>query len=160
MTDDRIYQPENKHSITDWLSDLPRPLVFTNGCFDILHRGHVHYLAKARALGKSLVVGLNSDDSVKRLDKGPSRPINCLEDRLALVASLRCVDRVVGFDQDTPLNLILDIRPEVLVKGGDWVIPDIVGVKEVSSWGGSVHSLAFEFDHSTTSLLARIKDSA
>jgi rfaE bifunctional protein nucleotidyltransferase chain/domain len=132
-------------------------LVFTNGCFDILHRGHVAYLQQAASLGQSLVVGLNTDESVHRLGKDSSRPINPLEDRMAVLASLRCVDRVIEFSEDTPLNLILQIHPDILVKGGDWVVPDIVGGKEVSGWGGSVHSIQFEFDRSTTALIDRIK---
>ena len=101
-------------------ASLPRPLVFTNGCFDVLHRGHVTYLAQARALGAALVVGVNSDASVKRLGKGDDRPLNSQEDRMAVLAALQAVDLVVLFDEDTPLELILACRPDVLVKGGDW----------------------------------------
>jgi rfaE bifunctional protein nucleotidyltransferase chain/domain len=136
---------------------LARPLVFTNGVFDILHRGHVTYLAQARALGASLVVALNTDASVKRLDKGDDRPVNALEDRMAVLAALECVDLVTWFDDDTPLAVILACRPEVLVKGGDWKPAEIVGAKEVLAWGGSVHSIAFEFECSTTATLARIR---
>lgn len=156
MTNSRVF-PQGETSLKNWLKDLPRPLVFTNGCFDILHRGHVHYLQQSRDLGVSLVVGINTDDSVKRQGKDTSRPINGLQDRLALVASLRCVDRVVSFDDDTPLNLILEIRPDILVKGGDWAVEDIVGAREVQEWGGSVHSLEFEFNRSTTSLIEKIR---
>ena len=143
--------------MSEWIAELPRPLVFTNGCFDILHRGHVTYLQQAAGLGQSLVVGLNTDESVRHLGKDPDRPLNSLEDRMAVLASLRCVDRVIEFSEDTPLNLILQIHPDILVKGGDWAIPDIVGGKEVSGWGGSVHSIKFEFDRSTTALIDRIK---
>jgi rfaE bifunctional protein nucleotidyltransferase chain/domain len=136
---------------------LARPLVFTNGVFDILHRGHVTYLAQARALGASLVLGLNTDASVKRLGKGDDRPINVLEDRAAVVAALQCVDLVTWFDEDTPLALILACRPDVLVKGGDWPVDKIVGAAEVRSWGGSVHSIPFLFERSTTSTLSRIR---
>lgn len=136
---------------------LPRPLVFTNGVFDLLHRGHVTYLAEARALGASLVVGLNTDASVRRLGKGDDRPLNVLEDRAAVVAALEGVDLVTWFDADTPIDLILACRPDVLVKGGDWPIPRIVGAAEVQSWGGTVHSIAFRHERSTTSLLARIR---
>jgi rfaE bifunctional protein nucleotidyltransferase chain/domain len=136
---------------------LPRPLVFTNGVFDILHRGHVTYLAQARALGASLVLGLNTDASVKRLSKGEDRPINGLEDRAAVVAALQSVDLVTWFDDDTPLALILACRPDVLVKGGDWPVDQIVGAAEVTSWGGSVHSIPFLFERSTTSTLSRIR---
>jgi rfaE bifunctional protein nucleotidyltransferase chain/domain len=136
---------------------LPRPRVFTNGCFDILHRGHVTYLAEARALGASLIVGVNSDASVRRQGKGDDRPINRLEDRMALLAALESVSLVVGFDTDTPFDLILAIRPEVLVKGGDWRIENIVGAKEVVGWGGSVHSIPFQHHTSTTALLGKIR---
>src|SRR5882724_11166858 len=103
-----------------WLTALPRPLVFTNGVFDILHRGHVTYLARARALGASLLVALNDDASVRRLGKGGERPINALEDRLAVIAALSMVDAVTWFEEDTPAQLIAACRPEVLAKGGDW----------------------------------------
>jgi rfaE bifunctional protein nucleotidyltransferase chain/domain len=136
---------------------LARPLVFTNGVFDILHRGHVTYLAQARALGASLVLALNTDASVKRLGKGDDRPINVLEDRAAVVAALQSVDLVTWFDADTPLDTILACRPDVLVKGGDWPAEKIVGAAEVLAWGGRVHSIPFEFERSTTSTLARIR---
>jgi len=136
---------------------LARPLVFTNGVFDILHRGHVTYLAQARALGASLVVAANSDASARRLGKGEDRPINRLEDRAAVLAALQAVDLVTWFDEDTPLTLILACRPEVLVKGGDWKPESIVGASEVAAWGGSVHSIPFRFERSTTATLNRIR---
>ncbi len=136
---------------------LPRPLVFTNGCFDILHRGHTTYLEQARNLGAALIVGVNTDASVKRQNKGDDRPINNLEDRMALLASLECVDAVVSFDQDTPYELIKLVQPEHLVKGGDWQPKDIVGGDIVQAAGGQVHSIAFQFDRSTTSLLDKIR---
>jgi D-glycero-beta-D-manno-heptose 1-phosphate adenylyltransferase len=136
---------------------LGRPLVFTNGVFDILHRGHVTYLAQARALGAALAVALNTDASVKRLGKGVDRPINTLEDRAAVVAALESVALVTWFDEDTPLARILEARPELLVKGGDWAVENIVGAKEVRGWGGAVHAIAFEHDRSTTRLLAKIR---
>jgi rfaE bifunctional protein nucleotidyltransferase chain/domain len=136
---------------------LPRPLVFTNGVFDILHRGHVNYLEQARALGASLLVALNTDASVRRLGKGEDRPINRLEDRAAVVAALRCVDLVTWFDADTPLDLIMRVRPDALAKGGDWPVARIVGAAEVISWGGTVHSIPFVHERSTTSLLDRIR---
>ncbi len=136
---------------------LPRPLVFTNGCFDILHRGHVTYLAQARALGAAMVVALNTDASVRRLGKGDERPVNPLEDRAAVMAALACVDLVTWFDEDTPLARILEARPDVLVKGGDWAPERIVGATEVSGWGGAVHSIPFEHERSTTALLGRIR---
>ncbi|HRO61882.1 MAG TPA: adenylyltransferase/cytidyltransferase family protein [Burkholderiaceae bacterium] len=138
---------------------LARPLVFTNGVFDILHRGHASYLAEARAMGASLVVGLNDDASVRRLGKGEDRPVNTLADRLALVAALESVSLVSWFEDDTPLALIKALRPDVLVKGGDWPVDRIVGATEVRDWGGSVHSIPFRFDRSTTSLLDRIRAS-
>ncbi|MBX3662673.1 MAG: D-glycero-beta-D-manno-heptose 1-phosphate adenylyltransferase [Burkholderiales bacterium] len=136
---------------------LPRPLVFTNGVFDILHRGHVTYLAQARALGASLVVALNSDASARRLGKGEDRPVNSLPDRAAVVAALASVDLVTWFDADTPLELILALKPEVLVKGGDWPPEAIVGAREVRGWGGSVHSIAFAHQRSTTALLQKVR---
>ncbi|MEK7437434.1 MAG: D-glycero-beta-D-manno-heptose 1-phosphate adenylyltransferase [Pseudomonadota bacterium] len=139
------------------IASLARPLVFTNGVFDILHRGHVSYLAQARALGASLVVAANSDASARRLGKGADRPINRLEDRAAVLAALQAVDMVTWFDADTPLALILACRPDVLVKGGDWKAEAIVGAKEVGAWGGSVHSIPFEFERSTSATLQRIR---
>ena len=136
---------------------LVRPLVFTNGCFDILHRGHVTYLEEAAALGASLVVGVNSDASVRRQNKGADRPINPLEDRAALLAALGSVALVVPFDDDTPLALIKQIKPDHLVKGGDWTPDRIVGAAEVQGWGGEVHSIPFRFQRSTTDLLRRIR---
>ncbi|MBB5018130.1 rfaE bifunctional protein nucleotidyltransferase chain/domain [Chitinivorax tropicus] len=152
---------ENKICTLDTLPDraaaLPKPLVFTNGCFDILHRGHVTYLAQARALGAAMVVGVNTDASVKRLGKGDDRPINCTADRMAVLAALSCIDLVVAFDDDTPLQLILAARPDILVKGGDWSVDNIVGANEVKGWGGAVHSIPFLFERSTTSTLNKIR---
>lgn len=136
---------------------LPRPLVFTNGVFDILHRGHVTYLSRARDLGAALVLALNSDASVKRLGKGDDRPINTLEDRLAVAASLACVDLVTWFEEDTPLETIGFVLPDVLVKGGDWPVDLIVGNQLVWSRGGSVHAIPFEHERSTTALLSKIR---
>jgi rfaE bifunctional protein nucleotidyltransferase chain/domain len=136
---------------------LPRSLVFTNGCFDVLHRGHVTYLAQARALGASLIVGVNSDASVKRQGKGDDRPINGEDDRMAVLAALESVSLVVKFDADTPLDLILACRPDVLVKGGDWKPENIVGSKEMQLWGGTVHSIPFLHERSTTSILKKIR---
>ena len=136
---------------------LPRPLVFTNGVFDILHRGHVTYLAQARALGASLVVGLNSDASARNLRKGADRPINRLEDRLAVMAALEATALVTSFDEETPRALIVALKPDVVVKGGDWRAEDIVGAAEVRSWGGRVHSIPFLHERSTTALLEKIR---
>lgn len=142
------------------VAQLPRPIVFTNGCFDILHRGHVTYLAQARALGASLVVGVNTDASVRRQGKGADRPINNEQDRMAVLAALESVSLVTWFDTDTPLELILSVHPDVLVKGGDWAIERIVGAAEVLGWGGQVHSIPFLHQRSTTSTLARIRQSS
>jgi rfaE bifunctional protein nucleotidyltransferase chain/domain len=139
------------------LAELARPLVFTNGVFDVLHRGHVTYLARARSLGAALLVALNSDASARRLGKGADRPVNPLEDRLAVIAALESVDAVTWFDEDTPQALISACRPEVLVKGGDWPLERIAGAREVLARGGRVESIAFEHERSTSALLKRIR---
>ena len=139
------------------LAQLPRPLVFTNGCFDILHRGHVTLLGQARALGQSMLVAINSDASVKRLGKGDDRPVNALADRLAVIAALDCVTLVTWFDEDTPIARILESRPDVLVKGGDWPVDKIVGHPEVAGWGGKTVSIPFIHQKSTTALLDKIR---
>ena len=131
--------------------------MFTNGVFDILHRGHASYLAQARAYGKNLLVAVNSDVSVQRLGKGPDRPINPLADRMALLAALESVSVVTWFDDDTPLALIRLAKPDVLVKGGDWKPDQIVGAAEVESWGGAVHSIAFIHERSTSATLTKIR---
>ena len=145
--------------LSQWLATLARPLVFTNGVFDILHRGHVTYLARARSLGASLLVALNADASVRRLGKGSDRPLNRLEDRLALVAALEPVSAVTWFDEETPEALIAACKPEVLVKGGDWPVERIVGGAGVIARGGRVTSIPFEHERSTTDLLRRIRGS-
>lgn len=129
-------------------------IVFTNGCFDILHKGHVHYLNEAKALGERLVVGLNSDSSVKRL-KGEDRPINREDNRKYVLENLKAVDLVVIFDEDTPLKLIEQVNPQVLVKGGDWSIDQIVGSQHVIKNGGLVKSLKFIEGESTTNIIER-----
>ena len=134
-----------------------KKIVFTNGCFDILHRGHVSYLNEAKSLGDLLVIGLNSDASVKRL-KGPERPINNEIDRSFMLENLKCVDFVAVFEEDTPLNLIKEITPAVLVKGGDWKPEQIVGSKHVMNNGGDVFSLNFIDGYSTTNIIKLIKD--
>lgn len=154
MTEQKIV---TEGSLKDRLGELERPIVFTNGCFDILHRGHVDYLAQARKLGQSLVVGVNTDTSVRRLNKEPNRPLNCLEDRMAVLAALTAVDLVVPFDQDTPLDLIKQIGPDHLVKGGDWEPSRIVGAEVVKARGGKVHSIPVVFQRSTTDLIDRIR---
>ena len=133
-----------------------KKVVFTNGCFDILHRGHVAYMNEAKAQGDVLIVGLNSDASVKRL-KGSERPINNEQDRKFMLESLKCVDRVEIFEEDTPLNVITQITPNVLVKGGDWSADQIVGSGHVMDNGGDVMSLNFVNGYSTTKIIESIK---
>jgi rfaE bifunctional protein nucleotidyltransferase chain/domain len=147
-----------RESLVERVGKLARPIVFTNGCFDILHRGHVAYLEDAAGFGASLVVGINSDASVRRLQKGTDRPINSLDDRMAIVAALGCVSLVVPFDEDTPLELIKIVKPNHLVKGGDWSIDQIVGADFVKANGGEVHSIPFKYNRSTTDLLERIRE--
>jgi rfaE bifunctional protein nucleotidyltransferase chain/domain len=132
-------------------------IVFTNGCFDILHRGHVEYLQEAAALGDRLVVGLNTDDSVRRQGKGDGRPYNDQDSRAKVLAALRLVDAVVLFDEDTPLQLIQTIGPDVLVKGGDYTEDRIVGAEFVKARGGQVRSLGLVEGYSTTALVERIR---
>jgi len=134
-----------------------KKIVFTNGCFDILHRGHISYLNEAKKQGDLLFVGVNSDASVKRL-KGEERPINSEADRQFVLENLKAVDCVEIFTEDTPLNLILEVHPAVLVKGGDWSVDQIVGGKEVLEWGGEVKSLNFIDGFSTTNIIEEIKD--
>lgn len=136
---------------------LPRALIFTNGVFDILHRGHVTYLDQAAQLGVSLVVALNTDASVRRLGKGADRPLNTLDDRMALMASLSCVSAVTYFDEDTPLQLIERLRPDLIVKGGDYDMERLPETAVVRSWGGDALAIPFEFDRSTTRLVQRIR---
>lgn len=139
------------------IAQLARPLVMTNGVFDLLHRGHVAYLESARRLGAALVVAVNSDASVKRLDKGTDRPLNTLDDRMAVLAALAAVDLVVPFDDDTPRDLIVAAMPDVLVKGGDYSAATTAGAAEVIAHGGRFVGIPFTFDRSTTSLVERIR---
>ncbi|MDH5204700.1 MAG: D-glycero-beta-D-manno-heptose 1-phosphate adenylyltransferase [Hylemonella sp.] len=141
------------------LGQLRRPLVFTNGVFDVLHRGHVLYLAQARELGASLVVALNTDASARRLGKGPERPLNNEQDRAIMMAALGAVDLVTWFDEDTPLELIAEIRPDILVKGGDYDMSKLAETKLVTSWGGEALALPFVQGYSTTALVKKIRDS-
>ena len=135
---------------------LNNRIVFTNGCFDILHRGHIEYLAAAADLGNKLIIGLNSDDSVSRL-KGSDRPINSFQDRALALAALRFTDAVVEFNEDTPLNLIRMIMPDVLVKGGDYSREHIVGANDVEAQGGEIAIISFTEGYSTTSFLKKIQ---
>lgn len=139
------------------IAALPRPLVFTNGVFDILHRGHASYLAQAKELGVSLVVGVNSDSSVKMLGKGDDRPINSEADRQALLAALASVDLTVLFTEQTPVNLIAKIRPDVYVKGGDYEIDTLEETRLVKTWGGKAIAIPFLYERSTTTLLGKIR---
>jgi D-beta-D-heptose 7-phosphate kinase/D-beta-D-heptose 1-phosphate adenosyltransferase len=153
----KIQEWENARRIVRQVKAQGRKVVFTNGCFDLLHAGHVRYLQAARALGDFLVVGLNDDASVQRLHKGPGRPLTPQDERAEILAALTCVDAVVIFSQDTPLELILTLRPDVLVKGGDYILDGIVGRPEVLSWGGQVHIIPFVPGKSTSSLIHRIR---
>lgn len=139
------------------LAALPRPVVFTNGVFDILHRGHVQYLAQARALGASLVMGLNSDASARLLGKGPDRPINGEADRATVLAALESISLVTLFDESTPLALLAVVRPDLYVKGGDYDIETLAETALVRSWGGEARALPFLEGRSTTSLIRRIR---
>ena len=149
----KICPPEQ---LTARAAQLARPLVFTNGCFDILHRGHVSYLQNARNLGDFLIVGVNSDHSVSRL-KGPTRPIQNEEDRAFILAGLECVDAVVLFEEDTPIRLIEQLLPNVLVKGGDYVIEEIVGYDVVTKNGGLVTTLPFVDGKSTSNIVKKMQ---
>jgi rfaE bifunctional protein nucleotidyltransferase chain/domain len=139
------------------VAQLPKPVVLTNGVFDILHRGHVTYLAQARAQGASLVVAVNTDASVKRLGKGDDRPVNTCEDRMAILAALESVSLVVPFEEDTALEVVQEARPEVYVKGGDYDMQAIPEGKAVLAYGGRAVAIDFEHDRSTTKLLAKVR---
>ena len=154
------------HKVVDWeaaarwVQDLQgqgKLAVFTNGCFDLLHVGHVRYLEAARSLGDGLIVGVNTDASVKRLGKGPGRPLNPEGDRARVLAALACVDRVVLFAEDTPLALITLLTPDILVKGGDYQLDEIVGREVVLARGGRVVALPFVPGYSTTGLIERLR---
>ncbi|WP_089397876.1 D-glycero-beta-D-manno-heptose 1-phosphate adenylyltransferase [Noviherbaspirillum humi] len=139
------------------IAELPKPVVLTNGVFDILHRGHVTYLAQARQQGASLVVAVNTDASVKRLGKGDDRPINICDDRMAVLAALEAVSLVVPFDEDTALEVVQQARPEVYVKGGDYEMTAIPEGQAVLAYGGKVAAIPFEHDRSTTKLLVKVR---
>lgn len=143
--------------ILNVLKEEQKKIVFTNGCFDILHRGHVEYLSKARDLGDVLVLGLNTDNSVKRLGKSPERPINKEDSRAIILAALECVDYIVLFDEDTPLELITKVLPDVLVKGDDYKPENIVGYDVVTKNGGIVKTITFVEGFSTTGIISKLK---
>ncbi len=156
-TDKRILDLVNMQRMANiWRMKGDR-IVFTNGCFDILHRGHVEYLEEAATLGDRLVIGLNSDESVRRQGKGPDRPLNDQDSRAKVLAALRAVDAVVIFEEDTPLELVQAIGPDILVKGGDWTEDRIVGAEYVRSYGGLVRSLKLVEGFSTTALIERVR---
>jgi rfaE bifunctional protein nucleotidyltransferase chain/domain len=154
----KIMDWEEARWIVQQVQSEGRKVVFTNGCFDLLHVGHIRYLQAAKALGDFLVLGLNDDASVRRLSKGSERPLTPQAERAEILAALACVDAVVIFNQDTPLDLILTLRPDILVKGGDYTPGNIVGRPEVLSWGGEVHVIPFVPGKSTSSLINRIRD--
>jgi len=156
MSETPILEDAARRQVDSWRSGAAR-IVFTNGVFDLLHRGHVEYLTEARAMGNCLVVGINSDDSVRRLGKGGGRPLVAAADRAAVLMSLRSVDLVVTFDDDTPERLIREVHPDVLVKGGDWPKEAIVGREFVESYGGRVVSVPLRPGFSTTALVDRIR---
>lgn len=139
------------------IAQLPQPTVLTNGVFDILHRGHVTYLAQARELGASLIVAVNTDASVKRLGKGDDRPHNTMADRMAVLAALESVSLVVEFDEDTALEVVQEGRPDIYVKGGDYTMDQIPEGKAVLAYGGRAVAIDFEHDRSTTKLVAKIR---
>jgi D-glycero-beta-D-manno-heptose 1-phosphate adenylyltransferase len=147
----------NEEDAAAAMAALPRPVVFTNGVFDILHRGHVDYLQAARALGGALVVAVNSDASARQLGKGPDRPLNREADRAAVIAALACVDLVVVFGGRTPVSLIERLKPDVYVKGGDYDMETLEETRVVRSWGGRSIAIPFTSGYSTTSLVGRIR---
>ena len=142
------------------VAGLPQPVVFTNVVFDVMHRGHVTYLAQARALGGSLVVALNTDASARRLGKGPDRPLNNEQDRAIMMAALACVDLVTWFDEDTPVELLGELRPAVYVKGGDYDMAKLAETRLVESWGGHAVAIPFVDGYSTTALVKKIRSGA
>ena len=144
-------------SAAERIATLPRPVVFTNGVFDVLHRGHASYLAQARDLGASLVVALNTDASARRLGKGPDRPLNTEADRAALIAALESVSLVTFFDEDTPLELITTLKPDILVKGGDYDMDTLAETAVVKAYGGKAIAIAFVDGYSTTALVKKIR---
>ena len=144
-------------SAAERIATLPRPVVFTNGVFDVLHRGHASYLAHARELGASLVVALNTDASARRLGKGPDRPLNTEADRAALIAALESVSLVTFFDEDTPLELIRLLKPDILVKGGDYDMDTLAETAVVKAYGGKAVAIAFVDGYSTTALVKKIR---
>lgn len=152
----KIIAPDQAQKRLLHIKSLNTKLVFTNGCFDLLHPGHIEYLIAARAFGSQLIVGVNDDASVSRL-KGPSRPYNTLQDRMAMLAALQSVDYVIPFSEDTPLELITAIRPHIIVKGGDYTPDQMIGADLVQGYGGEVVILPFKEGYSSTGLIEKIR---
>ena len=157
MNEDLLHKLLRSDEEAARIAALPRPLVFTNGVFDILHRGHVSYLAAARALGGSLLVALNTDASARRLGKGPDRPLNNEADRAFVMAALAATSLVTWFEEDTPLALITQVRPDILVKGGDYDMAKLAETRVVESYGGRALALPFVDGYSTTALVRKIR---
>lgn len=157
MKDNKLIDSGSISATLNSIRDMGLTIVFTNGCFDILHPGHVDYLQKAKDMGDLLVVGINDDDSIARL-KGADRPIHELDDRVTMIAALQCVDYVVPFSEDTPLSLIVDIKPDILVKGDDYTVSEIAGSEDVLSYGGKVELVPLLKGYSTTDIIDRIKN--
>jgi rfaE bifunctional protein nucleotidyltransferase chain/domain len=146
-------------ALKERVASLPKPVVLTNGVFDILHRGHVTYLAQAREQGASLVVAVNTDASVRRLGKGDDRPVNTCEDRMAILAALESVSLVVPFDEDTALEVVQEARPDIYVKGGDYDMAAIPEGRAVAAYGGKAVAIEFQHDRSTSKLLSKVRNS-
>ncbi len=149
----------SRHEALDRIASLPKPVVFTNGVFDVLHRGHATYLAQARALGGSLVLALNTDASARRLGKGPDRPLNNEQDRAMMIAALESVNLVTWFDEDTPLELVAELKPDILVKGGDYDMRKLPETAVVEAYGGKALAIPFVDGYSTTALVKKIRSS-
>lgn len=154
---EKILNMDQLDGVLDLLRSNQYKIVFTNGCFDILHPGHIDYLTKARQMGDALVIGLNTDASI-RLNKGPQRPVNSLKTRQIMLAALECVDFVIPFEEETPINLIEKIQPDILVKGSDYNAEEIVGYDSVTDRGGKVLTLPLLEGYSTSAFIRKIKD--
>lgn len=154
---EKIVDKKQLETLLSYWRFSDKKIVFTNGCFDILHRGHVDYLSRARDLGNILILGLNSDDSVRRLGKSPERPVNNESARAIVLAALECIDAIILFDEDTPYNLIQQIQPDVLVKGGDYKPEEITGYDIVKAKGGQITTIPLTEGFSTTSIINKLK---
>lgn len=154
---EKIVDKKQLETLLSYWRFSDKKIVFTNGCFDILHRGHVDYLSRARDLGNILILGLNTDDSVRRLGKSPERPVNNESARAIVLAALECIDAIILFDEDTPYNLIQQIQPDVLVKGGDYKPEEITGYDIVKAKGGQITTIPLTEGFSTTSIINKLK---